>query len=66
VPGDPIALAGAITGLARRATLRRRLAAGGVLAARQRTWESSLAELAAGYARALTPPAEHSPIAHAA
>jgi Glycosyl transferases group 1 len=65
VPSDPIALAGAITGLARRATLRRRLAAGGLLAARERTWGRSLADLAAGYERALGP-ASQAEIANAA
>jgi glycosyltransferase involved in cell wall biosynthesis len=47
------ALAEAISGLARRATLRDRLATGGLLAVRERTLERSLAELAAGWAAAL-------------
>jgi glycosyltransferase involved in cell wall biosynthesis len=65
VPPDPLALADAICGLARRETLRRRLSAGGLLAARERTWERSLSQLADAYARALTLVADE-PIAHAA
>jgi glycosyltransferase involved in cell wall biosynthesis len=52
------ALAGAIRGLARRGALRDRLAAGGLLAIRDHTWERSLAEVAAAYAAALEPPTE--------
>lgn len=53
VAPEPAALASAIRGLARRATLQDRLATGGLLAVRERSWERSLAQLAAGYARAL-------------
>ena len=52
-PPDPQALAGALRGLARRAAIRDRLATGGLFAARERTWERSLALLARGYERAL-------------
>lgn len=51
-PSEP-ALAEAIRWLARRATLRERLATGGLLAVRQRTWERSLAGLGAGWTQAL-------------
>jgi glycosyltransferase involved in cell wall biosynthesis len=50
VAPDADTIAGAIRGLARRGALRDRLATGGLLAVRDRTWERSLAELAAGYA----------------
>ncbi len=53
VPADTYELATAIRGIARRQALLRRLATGGLLAVRERTWERSLAELVAGYARAL-------------
>ena len=46
------ALAGALRGVARRQTVRRRLSNGGLLAVRERTWEHSLAQLAKGYAEA--------------
>lgn len=46
-------LATAIRGIARREALLRRLTSGALLAVRERTWERSLAELAAGYAKAL-------------
>jgi glycosyltransferase involved in cell wall biosynthesis len=49
----PAALAEAMRWLARRATLRERLATGGLLAVRGRTWERSLAQLAAGWSAAL-------------
>jgi len=52
-PPDPAALAGALRGLARRAAIRDRLATGGLFAARERTWERSLALLARAYERAL-------------
>ena len=51
VPPEPEALASAIRGLARRGAIRERLATGGVLAVAQRTWEHSLQQLAAGWAR---------------
>jgi glycosyltransferase involved in cell wall biosynthesis len=53
VPADADALAAAIRGLARRPTLRARLAAGGLLAAAGRPLERSLRQLADGYALAL-------------
>ena len=53
VPADPEALAGALRWLARRATLRKRLASGGLVAARALTWERSLAQLAGAWSRAL-------------
>ena len=56
VAPDPAALGSAIRGLARRAALQDRLATGGLMAVRERTWERSLAQLAAGYARALGEP----------
>ena len=51
-PSEP-ALAEAMRWLARRATLRERLATGGLLAVRQRTWERSLGVLANGWSQAL-------------
>ncbi len=56
VPPDAQALATALVGLAKRATLRERLATGGLLAARERTWERSLAQLAEIYAAARAEP----------
>jgi glycosyltransferase involved in cell wall biosynthesis len=53
VAAEPAALGSAIRGLARRATLQDRLATGGLMAVRERTWERSLTQLASGYARAL-------------
>jgi glycosyltransferase involved in cell wall biosynthesis/predicted metal-dependent phosphoesterase TrpH len=47
------ALAGALRGLARREAIRERLATGGLLAVRERSWERSLSQLAEGYARAI-------------
>jgi glycosyltransferase involved in cell wall biosynthesis len=58
VPPDPAALAAAIRGLARRATVLERLATGGLLAIRERSWDISLAKLADAYrlaARARAP-----------
>jgi glycogen(starch) synthase len=55
VPPDPVALSAAIVGLARRATLLERLATGGLRATRERSWQSSLGQLAGIYARALAP-----------
>ncbi len=52
VAPEPQPLAAAIRGLARRATLRERLATGGLLAAAERSWERSLAQLAGAYALA--------------
>jgi glycosyltransferase involved in cell wall biosynthesis len=48
-PADAPALAQAVLALAASPLQRRRLAAGGLNAARERTWEAALAELAAGY-----------------
>jgi Glycosyl transferases group 1 len=62
VPPDPAALAAAIVGLARRATLLERLATGGLRATRARSWQGSLAALAGIYAHALAP----EPVARAA
>lgn len=52
-PADPDAVAEAISTLAKWPGLRHRLGAGGRAAARERTWERSMAELAAGYEDAL-------------
>ena len=46
-------LAEALRGLARREAIRDRLATGGLLSVRERSWERSLAQLAGGYARAV-------------
>ena len=48
-PADAGALADALVELAASPLLRRRLAAGGLSAARGRTWQAALAELAGGY-----------------
>jgi glycosyltransferase involved in cell wall biosynthesis len=53
VPPDPEAIAQSLRVLARRDAVRDRLATGGLLAVRGRTWERSLAQLADGYALAL-------------
>ena len=61
VAPDPEVLGSAISGLARREALRDRLATGGLIAVRQRSWEHSIAQLAEAYGRALTglaPPTE--------
>ena len=50
---EPEALAGAITRLASEPLQRRRLGAGGIAAARGRSWEAALEQLAAGYDAAL-------------
>ncbi len=52
VSPHPDELATAIRGIACRKALLQRLTRGALLAVRERTWERSLAELAAGYARA--------------
>ena len=49
------ALGGAVAGLAGSRAMRERLARGGLAAVRERTWEASLAGLAAGWSRALAP-----------
>lgn len=54
VAADPGTLGAAIRGLARRATLRERLVTGGLLAARERTWERALMDLAVRWERAIT------------
>jgi glycosyltransferase involved in cell wall biosynthesis len=67
VAPDADTIAAAIRGLAKRAALRDRLATGGLLAVRERTWERSLGELAAGYAAArTTEPAPRPEVARAA
>lgn len=53
VPSTTIALAEAIRWLARRGTLRERLATGGLQAVRERTWDQALAELSAALTQAL-------------
>jgi glycosyltransferase involved in cell wall biosynthesis/predicted metal-dependent phosphoesterase TrpH len=50
---DPDHLAGTLLQLASAPELRRRLGEAGARAARQRSWERSMAQLAAGYRRAL-------------
>jgi glycosyltransferase involved in cell wall biosynthesis/predicted metal-dependent phosphoesterase TrpH len=49
----PEALAGAVAGLAGSRAMRERLGRGGLAAVRGRTWDASLARLAAGWRRAL-------------
>jgi glycosyltransferase involved in cell wall biosynthesis/predicted metal-dependent phosphoesterase TrpH len=58
VEPDAEALADALRGLARRESLRERLASGGLVAVRERTWERSLGQLAEGYSLALAEPRE--------
>jgi glycosyltransferase involved in cell wall biosynthesis/predicted metal-dependent phosphoesterase TrpH len=53
VPPNADAFANAILGIARRPAMRRRLAKGAITAARDRTWEYSFRQLAAGYAEAI-------------
>ncbi|HWK17288.1 MAG TPA: glycosyltransferase [Solirubrobacteraceae bacterium] len=53
------ALAEALHGLARREAIRDRLATGGLVAVRERTWERSLRQLAEGYTLAIGAPLEH-------
>jgi glycosyltransferase involved in cell wall biosynthesis len=53
---DADAFASAIRGLARRGALLDRLATGGLLAARSRSWDRSLSELATAYIRTLAVP----------
>ena len=52
-PPDADALADAVVRVAASPILRERLARGGLAAARRRTWERSMEELAAGYRQAL-------------
>jgi glycosyltransferase involved in cell wall biosynthesis/predicted metal-dependent phosphoesterase TrpH len=52
VPPEAQELATAIKGLARREAIRDRIATGGLLAVRGRSWERSLGQLASGYALA--------------
>jgi glycosyltransferase involved in cell wall biosynthesis len=54
VAPDPDTLGAAIRGLARRATLRERLVTGALLAARERTWERAMMDLAIAWERAVT------------
>jgi glycosyltransferase involved in cell wall biosynthesis len=58
-------LAGAVVSLAGSRAARDRLARGGLAAVADRSWEASLARLAAGWYRALTVSAEPSPVAAA-
>jgi len=55
VPHGAGPLSEAIGWLARRATLRERLATGGLLAVRARSWERSLAQLTAAWGLAASP-----------
>ena len=50
-------LGGAVAGLAGSRAMRARLAGGGLAAARERTWQASLARLGEGWRRALAPEA---------
>jgi len=52
-PPDADALAAALVGLAARPAMRAQLGAAAVDAARRRSWERALGQLARGYARAL-------------
>jgi glycosyltransferase involved in cell wall biosynthesis/predicted metal-dependent phosphoesterase TrpH len=52
-PPDPHALAASVAGLATSRGARERLARGGLVAVRDRTWDAALARLAAGWQRAL-------------
>jgi glycosyltransferase involved in cell wall biosynthesis/predicted metal-dependent phosphoesterase TrpH len=65
---DPDHLAGALLQLASSPLLRARLGAAAVAATRERSWERSLRQLAAGYRRALeaAPAAVRQPISQAA
>jgi glycosyltransferase involved in cell wall biosynthesis/predicted metal-dependent phosphoesterase TrpH len=62
-PPDPDRLAGAVLQLASSPALRRRMGSAGVAAARARSWELALEQLAAGYRRGL---GEATAIGHAA
>ena len=65
---DPDHLAGALLQLASAPLLRRHLGAAALRAARRRSWERALDQLAAGYRRALSDPAavDQQPFAQAA
>jgi glycosyltransferase involved in cell wall biosynthesis len=52
-PPDPDRLAGAVLRLGASPALRRRMGAAGIAAARRRSWEQAMEQLAAGYRRAL-------------
>ena len=56
-PPRAAALGGAVAGLAGSRAMRARLARGGLAAARERTWQASLARLGEGWRRALAPEA---------
>lgn len=64
VPSGPFAFGEAIRWLARRATLRERLATGGLHAAREWTWQRSAAQLSAALEAALRQ--DHGPAVRAA
>jgi glycosyltransferase involved in cell wall biosynthesis len=66
VEPDPAQLGAAIRGLARREAILDRLATGGLLAARERSWPRSLEQLASGWARALATATELAPPAEVA
>jgi len=65
---DPDHLAGALLQLASSPSLRQRLGSAGAKAARERSWERALGQLAAGYHRALdaAPATPRQTISHAA
>jgi glycosyltransferase involved in cell wall biosynthesis/predicted metal-dependent phosphoesterase TrpH len=58
---DPEHIAGTVLQLASSPLLRRRIGASAARAARGRSWERALEQLAAGYRRALAPAAEQAP-----
>jgi glycosyltransferase involved in cell wall biosynthesis/predicted metal-dependent phosphoesterase TrpH len=62
---DPDHLAGALLRLAASPQLREKLGAAAMQAARERSWERSMGQLAAGYRRALDAAAAAAPQAHA-
>ena len=57
-PPDSDAIAAAVTGLAASRAARERLARGGLMAVRDRTWEAALGRLADGWQRTLAPSRE--------
>jgi len=65
-PASAEALGEALAGLASRPSLRAQLAAGGLEAVRDRSWERALGQLADGYARALAAAARDAAAAGAA
>ena len=63
---EPVVMASAIRGLARRETLCDRLATGGLMAVRERSLQRSIAQLARGYTRAVGAFAARAEVARAA